>query len=105
MDNKKSSLNFGNEFYIKLSSGISQEKEDIVKQRLKELGIEIDLESEPNRRFKRLLLEHNGNEQTLWYNDGSETGLRVVTFVEKISFPEITKSSFKIFQEIKTFYY
>lgn len=74
---------FHNEYsgvYEKILKEQSQKKEEIVRKRLKELGIEFDLEEEKRRRFKRLIFETNHNSETLYFNDGSEAGIRVVTF-------------------------
>lgn len=57
-----------------------KKKDAIVMHRLKQLGIKIDVEAEQRRRFKRFVVEYNNKEETYWYNDGSETGLRIVTF-------------------------
>ena len=59
---------------------LNKKKEAIIMQRLEKLGIEIDVEAEQHRRFKRFVVEYNDQEETYWYNDGSETGLRIVTF-------------------------
>lgn len=59
---------------------LNKKKDSIIMQRLEKLGIEIDVEAEQRRRFKRFVVEYNDTEETYWYNDGSETGLRVVTF-------------------------
>ena len=48
--------------------------------RLEKLGIELDAEAERRKRFKSFVVEYNDHEETYWYNDGSETGLRIVTF-------------------------
>jgi hypothetical protein len=57
-------------------------KSDIVMQRCMDLGIEMDIEAEKKRRFNRFLVVHDpyNNEETYWFNDGSVTGLRIVTF-------------------------
>lgn len=59
---------------------INRKKETIIMQRCEKLGIEMDAEAEQRRRFKRFVVEYNDTEETYWYNDGSETGLRIVTF-------------------------
>tara|TARA_R110000796_G_scaffold37783_1_gene95553 strand:- start:111 stop:419 length:309 start_codon:yes stop_codon:yes gene_type:complete len=66
----------------KMSGDIARKKEAIILKRLKSLGIDIDMKIEDKRRFSRLSLESNGVGQTLYYNDGSVDGLRVVTFVQ-----------------------
>lgn len=56
-------------------------KEEVIKRRLKELGIELDFNQEKRRRFKSLMVERIGGEETYYYNDGSTFGMRLVTFV------------------------
>ena len=54
----------------------------IINERLSSLGVDICVEDQRRKRFKDFISERNGNETTIWYRDGSETGLRVVTFVD-----------------------
>lgn len=63
-----------------VTTEINQKKDAIIMRRLEELGIKVDLKAEQRRRFKRFVVESNGQEETYWHNDGSETGLRIVTF-------------------------
>lgn len=62
---------------------IQAEMELVLKQKLEEKNIHIDLDKEKIRRFKTLQRETKGNETTYWYNDGSMEGQRVVTFRQK----------------------
>lgn len=62
---------------------LQQKREKLIIDRLKELGITLDYEVEQRRRFKSLAREYKGEEETIYYNDGSEQGLRVITFVTK----------------------
>jgi len=59
---------------------INRKKEDVIKQRCEKLGIKLDAETEQKKRFKSFVVEYSDTEETYWYNDGSETGLRIVTF-------------------------
>jgi len=59
---------------------INKKKDAVIMQRFVELGISTDIESEKRRRFKRFIVEHSDTEETYWYDDGSESGLRIVTF-------------------------
>lgn len=59
---------------------INKKKDAVIMKRLSELGIDTDIESEKRRRFKRFVVEHSYTEETYWYNDGSESGLRIITF-------------------------
>jgi len=68
----------------KLLNDIYEKRNKIITERLKEIvGIDLDIKSEANRRFKRLAIEYNGNEEIIYFNDGSEQGKRIVTFVKK----------------------
>lgn len=83
MDKKTLKMNKNtkqNKIIIDLVSDLNRKKNDIIMQRLDELGIKIDLEIEQRRRFKNFVVEYNDTEETYWYNDGSETGLKIITF-------------------------
>lgn len=68
----------------KMAQDINAKKELVIRYKLKEIvGIEIDIIEEERRRFKRLSSEYRGNEQTIYFNDGSLEGKRIVTFVKK----------------------
>lgn len=68
----------------KLINDIYEKRNRIISERLKEIvGIDLDIKAEANRRFKRIAIELNGNEETIYFNDGSEQGKRIVTFVKK----------------------
>ena len=68
----------------KLISDIRDKRNKVITERLKEIvGIDLDIKEEASRRFKRLAIEYNGNEETIYFNDGSEQGKRIVTFVKK----------------------
>jgi hypothetical protein len=68
----------------KLISDIYEKRNKVITERLKEIvGIDLDIKAEANRRFKRLAIECKGNEETIYFNDGSEQGKRIVTFVKK----------------------
>lgn len=58
----------------------AQKREEAFINRLKELNIEFDPEIERHRRFKRFAREIRGDEEVIYYNDGSVSGLRVITF-------------------------
>ena len=68
----------------KMVKELQEKRETIIKEKLKEIvGIEIDIEEEQKRRFKRLQIEYKGNEEIIYFNDGSINGKRIVTFVKK----------------------
>lgn len=62
-------------------SDINKKKESAIFKRLDDLDININIEDEKNRRFKRILIEQKGNEETYWYNNGSTEGIRIITFI------------------------
>ena len=66
-----------------LATQINKKREEIIVNRLKELKIDIDIEKEQERRFKRLMLERNGNNETIYFDDGTQEGKRIVTFTPK----------------------
>ncbi len=81
-----------------------KKKEEIVQDKINELGIEFSFEEEKRRRFKNFLIETTEDgEETYWYNDGSDQGLRIVTF--RMRTPDICniEEPFKI--ELKADYY
>lgn len=65
-----------------LIDDIQKKKMAVFYDKLKERGIEFDLEKESNRRFKSFMIEtHTDGREIYYYNDGSIQGLRIVTFV------------------------
>jgi hypothetical protein len=83
------------EMTTKLVNDIEQKRNQIIVDRLKEVvGIDLNIEEEQKRRFKRFAIEYNGNKETIYFNDGTAEGKRIVTFVrsdEPVSFdPEKT---------------
>lgn len=76
--------NIMQEVTAKMAQDINTQKELVIKQKLKEIvGIEIDLQEELQRRFKRFCTIRHANEETIYFNDGSIEGKRIVTFVKK----------------------
>jgi len=76
-------LSFADEITNKMITDLSDKKDKIILKRLKELDIKIDFDLDAKRRFKRFTNEIKGNEETLYFDDGSIDGLRIVTFVTK----------------------
>ena len=74
-------MDYPNEIIEKLIADISAKKEAVIKERLKALNIEIDEKLEKTRKFKSIVCEIHGNKEHYFYNDGSEKGIRVVTFI------------------------
>ena len=54
----------------------------IIIERLNQFGIDVDLNKQKTKRFKDFVAETFGKETTIWYREGSDTGLRVVTFID-----------------------
>jgi hypothetical protein len=74
--------NLMQEMTTKLANDIEQKRNKVITERLKEIvGIDLNIEEEAKRRFKRFAIEYNGNEEIIYFNDGSEQGKRIVTFV------------------------
>lgn len=80
-------INLQNDLVSKISSEIDAKKKQILLDKLSLLGVELNLELEEKRRFKILFMESTQNEQTIYYNDGSIDGIRVVTFCMIDTFP------------------
>ena len=71
-----------------LVSQVIKEKEEIITNRIKHLGLDIDFEQEANKRFKSIVCEHKfdgafTDEETYYCNDGSDEGFRIVTFLNE----------------------
>lgn len=76
--------NLMQEVTSKLINDIHEKRNKVITERLKEIvGINLDIKAEASRRFKRLAIEYKGNEETIYFNDGSEQGKRIVTFVRE----------------------
>lgn len=76
--------NMMQEVTAKMAQDIVAQKELLIKKKLKEIfGIDINLEEELQRRFKRFCTVIQGNEETIYFNDGSIEGKRIVTFIKK----------------------
>ena len=84
----------------KMVKGLQEKREAIIRAKLKEIiGIEINIEDEQKRRFKRLSIEYNGKEETIYFNDGSVNGKRIVTFIQKDIPFDFNSKEFKISSE------
>ncbi|MDX5586537.1 MAG: hypothetical protein QNK20_16745 [Aureibaculum sp.] len=73
-----------NDLTKKMVNNFSAKREELIKDRLEDLGIIFDYKEEEKRVFKRFASVRNGNEETILFNDGSIKGLRVITFVDKL---------------------
>ena len=81
-ENAEEIIDFQNSLINNAIEKISKRKDDLILNKLKELGIEFDFQQEKDRRFKRFRIEQRENETSYYYNDGSTEGLRVITFVD-----------------------
>lgn len=71
----------------RMAIDINLKKEAILKKAIKDLtGLDIDLESESKRMFKRILRVVDDKKEIYYFNDGSYDGVKVVTF-EQIDSP------------------
>ena len=78
-----STRNYIQEVEKEVMENMRKFRKEIIFKRLSELGITINIEQEQRRRFKSFAVEYRDNEESIYYNDGSENGLRVITFVTK----------------------
>lgn len=61
---------------------VNTEKERLVIERLKEIGVEIDFVAESKRTFPRIVRKFSAYDQSesYYWNDGSEQGKLLITF-------------------------
>lgn len=64
-----------------LIKDINRQKDEVLEERLEQLGLEMYLKEEEGRRFKRFMKVTEGDKETIYFNDGSINGLRIITFV------------------------
>ncbi len=60
---------------------IAKFKNDILTDILRKHGIEIDVNEEVRRRFPRLMVEKQENEERVYFNDGTVDGKHLFTLV------------------------
>lgn len=73
--------NLVSELIGKATKDIDEMKQNAFLFRLQELDIEIDFDEEIHRRFKRFVREIRGNEELIYFNDGSISGRLIITFI------------------------
>ena len=67
-----------------ITQEIQKKRMFIINEKIKEkTGLEINFEQELGRLFKRFCIVTEGNKQTIFFNDGSIKGMRIITFVTK----------------------
>tara|TARA_R110000772_G_C13310332_1_gene440573 strand:- start:8216 stop:8800 length:585 start_codon:yes stop_codon:yes gene_type:complete len=88
----------------KMSKDITEQKEYHLVKALYAKGINMDLSKEIQKRFSKLRREIiGGHSETYYYDDGSDDGLRIITFVEEMDLPQITNdpTAFSVRYNIK----
>lgn len=92
-----------NKFCNEVAEKLNKAKDKIILDRMKELGIDFDLKKEEKLRFKNFMTKETQNETTYYYNDGSEKGLRIITFVSP-DFKVEKKADGSFFMAGETYY-
>lgn len=64
----------------RIQKEIQEAKEEIIKEKLKSFGIELDMEIEQRSRFKSLVIEYSDSKEQVFFNDGTIGGKLIVTF-------------------------
>lgn len=62
---------------------VEQKKGEVLREKLQEKGIDInEMSADKNRIFKKFAVHYTPetNAETYYYNDGTDSGLRIVTF-------------------------
>lgn len=74
-------MKYENEVISKLVKDIQAKKEALVQGKIKELVGEVDLIKESKRVFPRIAcVMHEDQSEHYYWNDGSEEGLRLISF-------------------------
>ena len=73
-------MNYQEEYIQRVIEEFKEKEKEVVYATLQEKGIVIDWEKEQSCRFKSLVIETKDLITTYYYNDGSDNGLRIVTF-------------------------
>ncbi len=82
-----------NKAFKDMASELQEKKEAVLREKLAEHGLSINMKEEATKRFKSLAYVHDDKGGETWYyNDGSHVGLRIVTF-ENINV-DINKSDY-----------
>ncbi|WP_299012014.1 hypothetical protein [uncultured Polaribacter sp.] len=66
--------------FIDASRSLENQKKEIIQNRLKDLGLNVDLEAEIKQGLKRFSKDINGNETTIYFDSGNGDLKRIVTF-------------------------
>lgn len=82
---------FLSDLLAEMAKKINSKKEAILKKTIKDLSgtdIDFDFDQESKRRFKRIIMVVEGNKETYYLNNGTDDGVRIVTF-ELIDSPPV----------------
>jgi len=83
---------------------LQKQRDKIIADKVKEIiGIDLNLEEEEKRKFKRFVFEYNDKQETVYFNDGSISGKRIVTFVKDQYQYNFDSPSLKL--NVEYFYY
>lgn len=91
------SIEHMNNALLELVREVNEKKEKLIREKIRQItGIDVDLKEEQQRRFQRFLYEYKDNTETIYYNDGSVEGLRIITFVKDNTTDPYDIANFKI---------
>lgn len=76
--------NIQHDIIEELSRKIQNRKQQILEEELKKRKIAIDPEEEKHKRFKSITCEIRNGEENYYYNDGTTSGMRIVTFKKPV---------------------
>ena len=85
----------------KMISEMQYKKESLIKEFLRAKGVKLDWSNEKNRRFKLVIHEKHPNKEVYYYNDGSNDGLRIITFEEIPNEMDFTCTKFEMGIKLK----
>ena len=63
-----------------LCKKISRQKDDLIQSKIKEICHDFNIEDEGKRKFKRIIVQREEDKETWYFNDGSISGKRIITF-------------------------
>ena len=67
--------------YIRSLDELTSRKMSILFDAVKALGLPLDIEKEKTAKFKKLGVTHFRDTEDWYYNDGTQTGIHIATFV------------------------
>lgn len=74
---------FLSQIYYQTLQNLNKEKQRIFVQKLNEKGFTIDLMEQRGKKFKDVLIINEDEKEHWFYNNGTNEGLKVVTFYPK----------------------